>query len=231
VIRNRSLLFIVAGLSLQLGLGCSKGTSAAEPPPEAVAKTTEKPAEPSREAPVESALKLRASKVAAFLGYSEKNTDMVLDMVKRYDAKRPDFDPKKKRDSLVDFFFNLPRDPEASKEFLDREAALRNEFGLSKPEVDALEQISRGTWARHTGMSKMMDDNIAMMEKQLAKPNIPAETRAAVEETIVQAKADRAKSLALTEARTKYGDEIVDAMLPHEATFTAQAKKLHLFIE
>jgi hypothetical protein len=212
-------------LLLSVCLGCHGDSKAAptetkpEPPPAAAA--------PKHEA-ADAPLKLEPANVQAFIAYKAKETEIRLQSMKTLQEINKKLDAKKEH-GLADGVEMLHDHVEGGKQLVASQAAARKETGLSEAEVKALSEVAAAVMMRNSPITKQLADQIPTMESQLAK--LPAEARAEYENTIREAKAQVATTMAMKEERDKYGDAVVDAMLAQGPQLEAEQKRLFAGIE
>lgn len=89
--------------------------------------------------------------------------------------------------------------------------AVREEVGLTQPELDTLQNLFTLVQANRTIKPATMDEKIAEFEQQLG--SLPASERGEAVRQVAEMRSFRDNIVDMRDARAAYGDAVVDAML------------------
>jgi hypothetical protein len=190
---------VLASVLLLFGAACGESRDDATPAVSSadVAASGESDVHPDAGAPAEAiAGPIDPSKAKAFLTFQEKLIPLLQSSGKDGDG----LDESLQKGEL---------------EALDK---VRAELGLSQYEVTSLSEIEAALFARGSG--EAMVAQIAELEKSL--DGLPAEQRGEAEKALREMREMKANIVDVKEARAKYGDAIVDAMLALEPELRSQ---------
>ncbi len=99
---------------------------------------------------------------------------------------------------------------------------LREELGLSESDVSSLSEIAAGVLARGAGTA--LSAQVAELEKSLDA--LPPEQRGEAENALRELREMKGSIVDMKDARARYGDAIVDAMLALEPELRSQYRLL-----
>lgn len=211
--RTRTLLAV-----LLLSAACSKEAKAPPAPPPAPAKEdlAQKPPEPPPPAPEEKKkVAITEPLVASYVVFLKESIAAHQALMKEYgkDVQRIDSEEGVKQG--VDALASAAKVQKAVEE---AEQKARAKAGLGAAEIEALRPaVSDVILPRlaYKDAAKQADDMEKQMKAQLAK--LPADQRAEAEKQMTEMLKGMRNLGNATEARQKYGDDAVEAVLKHEA--------------
>ena len=172
------------------------------------------------------AVEITPAVVKRYVGYRQK----VMDATRAEFTALRERAEKAKKDSTADQLEVLNETGKMEERLDAKTEAFRKEAGLSEEEVDALEDLVNdvATAALVVDQGSAMNPLLVQMKEQAKK--LPAAQRAELEKEIASMEAGMKNLTEHTEAREKWGDPAVDAVLEHvDALRKMQKEALELF--
>lgn len=214
--RNRPAAATVVALALALS-ACksaeerSGGTQKSDESSASTGGSAEKTATPLPAEPAK--LEITDDVVKRYLDYAEKDAEIRRETLTRIGEL--DAEAKAKGSDMAAATAMMAKITDLNRTSSQKQAALRKESGLSETDLNTLQNlVNEVVLGRKLAKDANMETVLAESRAQIEK--LPAERRAEAEAQVKKMEDNHQATMNATNARQKFGDAAVDAIIKHE---------------